>query len=576
MNLAVASEIVTERVDDIPVLLTHLQQMGVPELLDEHFPTHGNWAGLSLGWTATIWLGHILSQADHRLNRVQDWVARHQETLCRCTGPALGELDFSDDRLAAVLRYLQEDNAWVGYEQSQGECLLRVYELGGERVRLDTTTASTYQGESVAGLFRRGVSKDHRPDLAQVKAMLATLDPLGLPLATAVVDGSRADDPLYEPAIAQVRATLKRTGVLYIGDSKMGAQSTRASLAAHGDYYLLPLSATQLPEAEVAAYLQPVWEGRQALRPIVRTTADGESVVVAEGYESATTLEVVTDEGQGVVWNERRLIVRSLSHAASQEAALCERLAKAQAALEALPRSQRGKKRLGSLAEYQQAIEDILSRYQVAGLLDVQCTETFIERPVRGYGDRPARVARDASFQLTVTVVHAAVEARLRRLGWRVYATHAPTDSLGLTEAVLAYCEQYIVERGFARLKGQPLSLTPMYLQREDHVTGLIRLLSIALRALTLFEFVIRRRLAGTKLAGLYPGNRTRATARPSAELLLEAFNGIDLMVLSAEPDTVRHLTPLSEVQQNILALLGLSPVIYTRLVEDFSEPSKK
>jgi hypothetical protein len=86
-----------------------------------------------------------------------------------------------------------------------------------------------------------------------------------------------------------------------------------------------------------------------------------------------------------------------------------------------------------------------------------------------------------------------------------------------------------------------------------------------------LFEFVVRRRLAGTKLAGVYPGNRTRATARPSAELLLEAFKDIDLIMIPAEQGTARHLTPLSEVQQNILALLGLSPVIYTRLAGDFS-----
>ena len=196
MSLPLASEIVTERVDDIPLLLAHLEQMGVAKLLDEHFPTHGNWQGLSLGWTATIWLVHILSRADHRLNRVQDWVAKHAETLRRCTGQGIEELDFSDDRLGAVLRYLHEDEAWVGYEQSQGQHLLRVYDLPSETVRLDTTTASTYQAADPQGLFRRGVSKDHRPDLAQVKAMLATLDPLGLPLATTVVDGSRADDPL--------------------------------------------------------------------------------------------------------------------------------------------------------------------------------------------------------------------------------------------------------------------------------------------------------------------------------------------------------------------------------------------
>ncbi len=575
MSLPLTSEIVTERVDDIPVLLAHLEQMGVPRLLDEHFPAHGNWQGLSLGWTATIWLVHILSRADHRLNRVQDWVAKHGETLGRCTGQAIEELDFSDDRLGAILRYLNEEEPWVDYEQSQGQRLLRVYELPSETVRLDTTTASTYQTEDLEGLFRRGVSKDHRPELAQLKAMLATLDPLGLPLATTVVDGSRADDPLYEPAIEQVRATLDRSGVLYIGDSKMGAQQTRASLEANDDNYLVPLSARQLPESELEAYLQPVWEGHQELIAVKRTAANGKTVEVAKGYEGTATLSV-DYEGQALEWIERRLIVRSLSYAQAQEVALRQRLEKAQAALDELPRPRRGKKRLSSLDEYEQAIEDILTRYRVKGLLDVQCTETLIERPVRRYGDRPARLESESHFHLTVTVVHTAVEARIRRLGWRVYATNAPAESLGLTTAVLAYRGQYIVERGFARLKGQPLSLTPMYLQREDHVTGLIRLLSIALRALTLFEFVVRRRLAGTELAGLYPGNRTRATVRPSAELLLEAFKDIDLIVLPTEQGTSRHLTPLSEVQQNILALLDLSPATYTQLAGDFSEPRKK
>ena len=38
-----------------------------------------------------------------------------------------------------------------------------------------------------------------------------------------------------------------------------------------------------------------------------------------------------------------------------------------------------------------------------------------------------------------------------------------------------------------------------MYLEREDHATGLIRLLSIGLRVLTLLEFGVRRRLAKAK-----------------------------------------------------------------------------
>src|SRR5919204_5313926 len=98
--------VINERVDDIPLLLAHLERMGVQPLLDEYFPTHGNWAGLSLGWVAGIWLSHILSEADHRLNHVQAWAARRVESLSRCTRQTVGALDFSDDHLADVLRVL--------------------------------------------------------------------------------------------------------------------------------------------------------------------------------------------------------------------------------------------------------------------------------------------------------------------------------------------------------------------------------------------------------------------------------------------------------------------------------------
>ena len=60
--------IISERVDDLPVLLAQLDRLGVRPLLDEYFPTHGNWGGLSLGWVSVLWLTYILSEGDHRLN----------------------------------------------------------------------------------------------------------------------------------------------------------------------------------------------------------------------------------------------------------------------------------------------------------------------------------------------------------------------------------------------------------------------------------------------------------------------------------------------------------------------------
>src|SRR6516225_2744489 len=196
-------------------------------------------------------------------------------------------------------------------------------------------------------------------------------------------------------------------------------------------------------------------------------------------------------------------------------------------------------------------------------------------RSIRAYRGQPARVEYDCDTTVEVCVDTATLEATIRRLGWRVYGTNQPAASLSLAQAVLAYRSAYQVERSLGRLKGRPLSLTPMYVQRDDHATGLMRLLSIALRVLTLLEFVGRRQLAaeGVKLAGLYAGNPKRATDRPTAERLLEAFQDITLTIIKGPQQTDRPMTALSPLQQRILEVLGFSAALYTRLGTISSEP---
>ena len=114
-----------------------------------------------------------------------------------------------------------------------------------------------------------------------------------------------------------------------------------------------------------------------------------------------------------------------------------------------------------------------------------------------------------------------------------------------------------------------------MAVQRDDHATGLLRLLSIALRVWTLLACVGRRpwAAAGATRAGLYAGNPRRETARPTAEHLLKAFEDITLTIVQGSQRIVRHMTALSPLQQCILALLGFSPELYTRLGTISSEP---
>jgi len=57
--------VITERIDDIVLLLNVMMQMGLPTLLNQHLPRHWKQQGLDWGWVATISIVHPLGR-DHR------------------------------------------------------------------------------------------------------------------------------------------------------------------------------------------------------------------------------------------------------------------------------------------------------------------------------------------------------------------------------------------------------------------------------------------------------------------------------------------------------------------------------
>jgi transposase len=564
-----------ERVDDIPVLLAQLEKMQVAALLNELFPTHGHWKGeLSFGEVVAVWLTFLVSQGDHCLSHVQPWVEQHLDTIASWLGKTVRPLDFSDDRLADILDALSDASAWGIFEVALSQHMLRVYELTCEQVRIDSTSAKTYAGVSGDGLFQFGHSKDHRPDLPQVKINLSAIDPLGLPLTTTVVSGESADDPLYVPEIKQVQRCVGVGGKTYIGDCKMAAMATRAYLAQSRDYYLCPLSGKHITSEGLEQLLEPVFTGQQELSPVYRpqAAARGRPQKVAEGFELNVTLEAGTD-GQLLRWQERRLVVRSIAHAAKQAESLDNRLCQTVDEISSLNERRQGKKRL-SEAELKETASNIITRRGVKGLVNVQITTTTTQTKKRRYGSRPERVEEETQPTVSAHVDSEAVQQAKQRMGWRVYATN--NLMMPLVVVVLAYRGQYLIEKCFGRLKGKALSLTPLYLQTDSRVQGLIRMLTISLRLLTLVEFIVRRQLKkeGSQVAGLYSGNEQRATATPLAETILKAFRGVSLTVLEVEGRVKAMLSPLTKLQCRLLELLGLSVDVYLRLVQHSLKPA--
>jgi transposase len=571
-----------ERVDDIPLLLGLMQRLRLPELLDCHLGNHGHHQGFSNGWLATIWLAFILSEGDHRKSTVQEWAERHRFTLERFVGLPLRPVEFNDDRLGIVLQYFAKTPAWEALEAQWWPATTQVYRVEMTGVRLDSTTSYGYHTPTPDGLMQLGHSKDHRPDLPQFKLMAAAVEGSGQWLACDVLPGQRADDPLYLPLIARVRALLRQLGILYTGDSKMAALATRADIVRHGDDYLTILPRTGENKEVIEAGIAAVVEGEQPAHLLWEPPRrpGEEPRLLGYGYEVTRELAASVD-GERVAWPERLQVIRSVELARSQGAALGTRLGKAEAALEALtPPPGRGKRQFLEEGALRQAVEEVLTRHQVTGLLRVswereEKTVTRFVGPGRGGPERPTRPEVKVRYRITqVEREEAAITAAEYRLGWRVQVTSRPMERLSLAETVIHYRGGSCLEGGgFHRLKERPLGIRPLFVQRDDQIVGLTRLLTLGLRVLTTLEAQVRQRLAEAEetLGGLNVGQPRQETAQPTAKGLLQALVRAEITLTHVKIGEQQHwhLTLLPELLLRVLDFLGLSPALYTRLAEN-------
>jgi transposase len=566
--------IITERVDDVALLIGQMVKMSLPEVLDRHIPRHWRQRGLSWGWTAVIWLAYILTEGDHRKVSVETYLKGMQHTLHHLTAQIIEPLDFSDDRLSHLLKHLSKPAYWHQIERDLNERSIEIYDLSQDVIRCDATTVSGDHEVTEGGLLQFGHSKDD-PTRPQIKVMMGSLDPVGMPLATDVLSGERADDGLYLPIIERIRIGLQTTGLLLVGDCKMSALDTRAYLARHHDWYLSPLPLTGATATAMDAWITTgVRKGETGeLEQIWCTNDRGHEVLAAEGYEFERTCCAPDSD---VAWRERVLVVRSPVHANHQAAGLEKRLRHAETQLTALtPPRGRGKRQITDEATLLEAIDRVLKDQRVEGLLNVTWEKQVEQKTQyvgrgRGSKSREKRVIQKTRYHIAHIARQEDHIADLRqRFGWKAFVTNAGQKRLSLQEAVLCYRHEYRVERIFNRLKSR-VHIAPLFVKLNEQIEGLTYLLTLGVRVLTVTEFVLRRSLERdqARLPGLHPENKHKRTDKPTAERILKAFSGISLTIIKTATgeEILRRLTPLSGVQEDILQRLGLSASLYGQL----------
>ena len=149
-----------QRIDDIALLLAIMAEMELQKQIGQEVIPHGLWQGCRVGTIVVVWLSYILTEQDHRLEPVQEWVNNRRRMFNQLLGIELRETDFTDDRLANVLTMLGVEERQALIDERLNRDWITMYELPTEVTRYDSTTIAVYQepDEPGAGIIGYGRS----------------------------------------------------------------------------------------------------------------------------------------------------------------------------------------------------------------------------------------------------------------------------------------------------------------------------------------------------------------------------------------------------------------------------------
>ncbi len=423
--------------------------MEIASIIDQELaPPHGNRKGLSYGQLAVLFLTYVVSQSDHRLCAVEPWVEKHRQTLEMATGWNIRVKDATDDRLADLLSIIgsSEESRRDRIALKLGQYTIRAYDLPTDKARSDTTSFSVYHQPrtetEVPNLLNFGYSKDHRPDLVQYRQMLATLDPMGMPLLGATLSGNGTDEPDYLPTWKQLVEIIGHKDFLFLADSKGSTWNNRAKIHQEGGIYFFPLAMHQ-PRPKLLS--QWVANPPTALENIYLEEEETDSTSpIGQGFEVPLgSLWYDQESQQWDRWSERWLVVCSYALQQRQLKSLSARLSKAELALEKL-----AKKPPQDEVALQTKVETILKRCRVKELILTSIGKKIRYRKVyqgagRGSKNRPSRRVRQTTLSFTYQRCEPAIAAQQLIAGWRLYVTNPHTERLTLEQAVNSYREQW-------------------------------------------------------------------------------------------------------------------------------------
>jgi transposase len=561
----------TYDVGALPIINQILQRMRLPDTLRQTLPSDDSRTQLAT-YRGLLVLVRNLLVAREPVYGVGQWAARYAPDLLDLWHHEVERLN--DDRVGRCLDRLF-DGLDADLIMNVVRQVIDQFHISLDELHNDSTSVSffgAYSGAEEESRVRGrrslaitfGHSKDHRPDLKQLLYILTVSNDGGVPLYFTSASGNTSDDTTHRQTWDLLQALVGRADFLYVADCKLATSENMNYIARQQDRFITVLPRTRKEDQQ---FRQRLLKKADSIRWHELYTVSKEIVTQGKVFQqvvdrlSVSTDEMTSREGYRLLWyHSRRKAERDAQRRARQLQRATRELT------ELRDRLQGPKSRFAQRSKVDQAVEEILKKYDVDSLLPVEVLEEEKATYRQASKGRPSKntkyvkqVKKRFDISWSVDPVRLAEAESLDG----IFPLISNVREMTAEEILRAYKRQPIIEKRFSQLKTD-FSVAPVYLKSVTRIQALLGVYFFALMVQTLLERELRQAMQRAKIESLPLYPEGRACRRPTTRKIIDLFDGVqrhELKLSGREPEVM--VTQLSPVQKEILKLLGITAKTY-------------
>lgn len=533
----------------LPLLHLILQRLHLRDILEEFVRASGR---QSVSYAQTIELLAVnLTFAKDPLYELAQWVdSLDLRALGYRQRPSVR---FTDDRFARALDEL--------YAADRTSLLTRLavsaikeFDVQCSAIHNDSTSVKAFgriAGRTRTGFeLRFGHSKDHRPDLKQLVYSLSIAEDGAVPVHHHVYPGNRNDETTHIETWNALRQIHGGADFLYVADCKLCTYQQLAHIVEHGGKAItvLPENFKEARRFKDQLRAAPLPKKLLWRRPTPNDEATTEYFYLFNGDDQTDTASYPI---HWFVSSEKRR-----RDAQSRQA----RLAAAETALTALA-PKLNAYHLKRKSEILRAVDDILQKQQVAGLLSVQVNSHLPRVRQRPRGRPGQKVRYRYEYQFSYSLHWSRDVQALRREARTdgVFPLLSTDPSLPPKRVLQAWKFQPRLEKRFSQFKSIHLA-APLLFKKIHRVEANMFVFFIALLLQALLERLLRQKLVERNAAPLKLYPEDRDAPHPTTSRLFKTFDGLCTYAITAnDQPTEEYHDELNQNHRAVLSLLDMT-----------------